>query len=44
MEMPKLPGNPHLVTLGYLLGIVVLVVAGVLIYRAVQQAQEDRRR
>ena len=44
MEMPKLPGNPHLVTLGYLLGIVVLVVAGLLIYRAVQQAQDDRRR
>lgn len=44
MNVPKLPGNPHLVTLGYLLGIVVLVVVGVLIYRAVQAAQDERRR
>lgn len=42
MDMPRLPGDPHLVTLAYLLGLLGLAVVAWLVYRLIRQSQDER--
>lgn len=40
MNVPQLPGSPHLPTLGYLLGLILLAALGFWIWTSLRDRQE----